>query len=123
MTRKAKDVTIRTAKKSTFEKFRHGAVIVDGCTIVTSGVNTTKPKTPNSSFSTHAEVWALKRLLTILARKRKTGRYELYVARVTPADNVAFSKPCPKCLKAIQESGVIAVIHYTTDGAWESVKI
>jgi tRNA(Arg) A34 adenosine deaminase TadA len=123
MKRTIKNITIRTAKESSFDTFRHGAVIEKGGRVFVSGVNTPKPRTPNSSFSTHAEIWALKRLMTILTRQRKKEKFELYVARVAPRDNIALSFPCSKCMKALKDSGVIDVVHYTTNGSWESIRI
>ena len=119
-----KDITIRKAKESIFDTFRHGCCIEKSGRVIASGVNTPKPRTPNSSFSTHAEAKALKRLLTILTRQRSEGeKYELYVARVNPKNTIAFSRPCEKCLKILKDSGVIDLIHYTTDDGWETVEI
>ena len=118
------DITIKTAKASKFPRFRHGAVIAKGGRVISAGVNTVKPRTPDGSFSTHAEIIPLKRLLTMLARTKRNEQFEIYVARVTPADTTANSRPCPKCLKALKESGVIATIHFTTDnGNWNTLDI
>jgi Cytidine and deoxycytidylate deaminase zinc-binding region. len=117
-------ITIRKAKESLFDTFRHGCTIEKSGRVIASGVNTPKPRTPNSSFSTHAEQKALKRLLTILTRQRSEGeKYELYVARVNLKDDIAFSRPCPKCLQALKNSGVISIVHFTTDDGWETVEI
>jgi deoxycytidylate deaminase len=116
-------ITIKNAKKSQFPRFRHSCTIEKGGSIISSGVNTYKPRTPHSSFSVHAEIVPLKRLLTILARSKKKDKFELYVARIDTTDNQAFSKPCPKCLKAIQNSGAINIVHFTTDKGWESFSV
>jgi tRNA(Arg) A34 adenosine deaminase TadA len=117
-------LTVKTAKTSTFNVFRHGATIEKGGRVIACGVNTSKPRTPNSSFSIHAEIKVLKRLQTILARQNKKESYELYVARVNRTDSPAFSKPCEKCLAAMKDSGVIGFVHYTTDSdKWESIKL
>jgi deoxycytidylate deaminase len=117
-------ITVKAAKKSIFPKFRHSCAIERGGSIIAIGVNTPKPRTPNVSFSTHAEIWTLKRLLTILARQKKTGKFELYVARIAPQDDIAYSRPCEKCMAALKDSGVIDIVHYTTDkGDWESIEI
>ena len=119
-----KNIAIRTAKESTFEVFRHGALIVSGGRVIAKGVNTPKPRTPNSSFSTHAEVFVLKRLMTILARQDKKGKFDLYVARVAPANNIAFSRPCQKCMEILKNSGVIDMVHYTNnDASWGSLRL
>lgn len=117
-----KEATIKKAKKSKFPKFRHAALITKGGRIVSTGVNITKPKTPDSSFSTHAEIVSLKRLITVLTRQKNKDTFEIYVARVDMTNTPAFSKPCVKCLEALKESRLIDVIHYTTKTGWESVK-
>ena len=124
MCQRIKNLTIRTAKKSKFEIFRHGAVIAQGGRIIAKGVNTYKPRTPNSSFSTHAEIVPLKRVITSLVRQGRKNSFEIYVARVTPGNVAALSKPCKKCLAAIKESGIISIVHYTgQNGQWEMVEI
>jgi deoxycytidylate deaminase len=117
------DLTIRAAKKSAFPKFRHAASIERGGQIISIGVNTCKPRTPHSSFSVHAEIVSLKRLQTLVARSKKNETYEIYVARVTPGERTGLSRPCPKCLKALRASGLIGVVHYTTDNGWGSEEI
>lgn len=118
---KPEEVAIKTAKKSLYPRFRHGATIAKGSKIVASGCNTPKPRAPDISFSTHAEIVALKRLITLLVRTGRADRFDLYVARVNPLDRPAMSHPCPKCMAAIRKSGVISKIYYTGEnGQWES---
>ena len=117
------DITIKKAKESVFPKFRHGAVVEKGGRIISQGVNVPKPRTPNGSFSSHAEIYPLKRILTLLARQRRKDKYELYVARVDQEDKIAMSKPCDKCMAAIKESGVISVVHYSTSNGWNTINI
>jgi cytidine deaminase len=104
--------------------FRHGAVIAKGGCVIAKGVNVEKAKTPSSSFSVHAEIAPLKRVLSALIRQGRTEQFEIYVARVTPTGDTANSRPCHKCMAALRESGIIAMIHYTSDnGQWESIPI
>jgi tRNA(Arg) A34 adenosine deaminase TadA len=124
MCRKIQDVTVKTARKSIFPRFKHGSVIAQGGRIIAKGVNTPKPRTPASSFSTHAEIVTLKRLISNLIRKNKTDKFEIYVARVTPGNCIGSSKPCPKCMDALKKSGIIYLVHYTNNnGQWESMNI
>jgi tRNA(Arg) A34 adenosine deaminase TadA len=118
-----KKVTIKTAKTSSFPRFRHGALVTAGGRVLAKGVNTPKPRTPNGSFSTHAEIIPLKRILSALARQKRTSKVEIYVARVNNCDAPAFSKPCDKCMAALKESNIISIIHYTTDNGWESMSL
>lgn len=116
-------ITVKTAKTSSFPKFRHGAVIENGGRVLSKGVNVPKPRSPNISYSTHAEAVVLKRIMTILARKKETDTFEIYVARVDLTDNIAFSRPCSKCMKMLRDSGVINTVHYTTNDGWESITL
>lgn len=124
MCKRIKDVTVRTAKTSKFPQFKHGAVIAQGGRVIAKGVNIEKARTPASSFSVHAEIAPLKRVLSALVRQGRTEQFEIYVARVTPNGDTALSRPCPKCMMALRESGIIAMIHYTADnGQWESIPV
>jgi deoxycytidylate deaminase len=116
-------LAVRTAKTSLFPRFRHGAVIENGGRVLSKGVNVPKPRSPNISCSTHAEAVVLKRMLTVLARKKETDSFELYVARVDKTDNIAFSRPCSKCMKMLRDSGIIDVVHFTTNDGWKSIEI
>jgi len=117
------NVAIDEAKKSTFPRFRHSALITKGGRIISKGVNVPKPRTPNGSFSSHAEIFPLKRLITILTRQGRHEKFDLYVVRLNQNDDTALSKPCDKCMRAIHESGIIDTIHYTTNTGWESIRI
>jgi deoxycytidylate deaminase len=106
-----------------FPKFRHGAVIENGGRVLSKGVNVPKPRSPNISYSTHAEAVVLKRMLTVLARKKETDTFDLYVARVDLTDHIAYSRPCSKCMKMLKDSGIINTVHYSTNDGWESIEI
>jgi deoxycytidylate deaminase len=118
------DITLAVASSSEFPVFRHGAVIEAGGRIIVTGVNSPKPRTPNSSFSMHAEIFPLKRLMTILARQgRQHRKFEMYVARIDKKDQPALSKPCPKCMATIIASRAISAVHYTTKTGWKTIEI
>jgi tRNA(Arg) A34 adenosine deaminase TadA len=115
---------IKTAKNSHYPHFRHGAVTECGGRILTKKPNISKSRTPDASMSTHAEVAALKQLQSkarLLSIKRPV---DLYVARVSPREEVVFSKPCDKCMAAMKASGIIRAVFYSTnDGDWIEVQI
>lgn len=114
---------IKMAKKSKYPVFRHGVVIESGGRIITRGCNIKKSVTPSASMSVHAEIAALKALVS-KARLKKGVSFNMYVARVSPKNNVVLSMPCPKCMKAIKESGIIDTIYYSTnEGTWEEAVI
>lgn len=117
------NITIKTAQKSNYPVFRHGAVIESGGRVLTKSSNIKKSRTPDASMSVHAEVAALKRLIT-KGRLKKGICANIYVARVSPAERVVLSKPCDKCLKALKESGMVRSIYYSmNDGSWQEFRI
>jgi tRNA(Arg) A34 adenosine deaminase TadA len=123
MSKWIKNATIKTAKTSRFPRFRHGALVADGGRVLAKGVNTPKPRTPDGSFSTHAEIIPLRRILSALVRQGRTTKVQIYVARVNNCNAPALSKPCEKCMATLKESNIISIIHYTTDTGWESLSL
>jgi cytidine deaminase len=113
---------IKTAKKSSYPVFRHGAVFESGGRIIFSSCNIKKSVTPSASMSVHAEVSGLKAIMSKSRLRDKTS-INLYVCRVSPVGNVVLSKPCEKCLQAIRESGIVNSIIYSTNSGWEEVTI
>jgi len=82
---------IREAKKSP-KRFKHCSIVIKGGAILAVGYNTP---------SNHSEVNALKKLWP---SKRK-GTVVLNI-RIRRDDSLADSRPCEKCYKFMQESGV-----------------
>lgn len=118
-----KDFCLKTAKKSKYQTFRHGAVLESGGRIIAFGCNTYKPCTPSSSMSTHAESIPLKRAITMNIRKNRNKKFNIYVARVNNKNQPKLSQPCAKCMSALQQSGVIETIHFTTDSGWSELTL
>lgn len=99
----------------------HGAVVVKGGRVVGTGYNRNRnhpmivsPEHIKTECSTHAEESAI----------RDAG-YDvknaiIYVARVNKHGEDRDSKPCPRCLSLIKESGIKRVI-YTTQAGRENV--
>ena len=117
------NITIKTAKKSRYPVFRHGAVLESGGRVIAKGINVEKSRTPDASMSVHAEVAALKKLIS-KGRLKRGVCVNIYVARVSPAERVVLSKPCDKCLQALRESGMVRSIFYSmNDGSWQEVRI
>lgn len=108
------------ATKSTARN-THGAVIVKGGRVVGTGYNRNRnhpmsvsPEHIKTECSIHAEESAI----------RDAG-YDvknaiIYVARVNKHGEDRDSKPCPRCLSLIEESGIKRVI-YTTQARRENV--
>lgn len=95
----------------------HGAVLVKGGRVIGTGYNRNRnhprivsPEHIKSDCSVHAEESAI----------RDAG-YDvknaiLYVARVNKHGQDRDSKPCPRCLDLIEESGIKRVIYTTQSG-------
>jgi deoxycytidylate deaminase len=95
----------------------HGAVVVKGGRVLGTGYNKDRnhplivsPEHIKTECSTHAEESAI----------RDAG-YDvrnavIYVARVNKHGEDRNSKPCPKCAKLIQDSGIKRVVFTTEAG-------
>lgn len=106
--------------------YLHGAVIVKGGRVLSSGIN--KPKT-NQFIATyayhegsniHAECDA------ILRARKKTDLKgaKLYVARMRKIDKLpGISKPCIMCQKIIQRYGIKKVFYTGVDGTYNMMKV
>jgi deoxycytidylate deaminase len=99
----------------------HGAVVVKGGRVLGTGWNKDRnhplvvsPEHIKTDCSYHAEEVAIRE-----AGDKIRGAV-IYVARVNKHGEDRDSKPCPKCLTLIQESGIKRVI-YTTQARRENV--
>jgi len=90
---------------------RHGAVIVKGGSVISTGINKFRNNPENiptnlvkTSCSVHAEVDAIRKVKDI---KGAT----IYVARVNKAGQGVLSRPCDNCFEEIQKAGIRKVVH------------
>ena len=107
----------RYFSKKSNAKNMHGAVVVKGGRVLGTGFNRSRnhpsivsPEHIKTKCSVHAEESAI-----------KDANYDvrgaiLYVARVNRNGEDRDSKPCPRCLNLIQESGIKRVIYTTNSG-------
>jgi tRNA(Arg) A34 adenosine deaminase TadA len=117
------NIAIKTAKESEFPRYRHGAVLECGGKVLTKSPNLNKAHGSDISRPGHAEVTALKRLIT-KGRLKRGVCVNIYVARISPAEKVVLSKPCPICLEALRKSGMVRSIFYSmNDGSWQEVRL
>lgn len=92
---------------------RHGAVIVKGGSIISTGVNKWRSKTPNPpvnegynpDLSYHAEIDAINHANTDL------NGATIYVARINKHGEERLSRPCSRCASAIKEAGIKKVVY------------
>lgn len=118
------EMALRIAEANTdYPKFRLAAVIVKGGSLLSVGWSKlhTDPALVDQHkhrfcrVATHAEVHAINMC------KNPAGA-TLYVARVNRNDQVGMSKPCKKCMQAIQEAGIRKVFYTTNDGEVEMLR-
>lgn len=96
-------------------KWRHGAVLVRGGSVLATGYNrmVSDPFATLGRCSVHAEAMAL--------RGAKSCRGTLYVVRLRPDGSWAGSAPCRSCTRQLKESGVERVV-FSTDIGVQSCK-
>ena len=110
-------VAIKAAYASLFEPNKHAAVLEAGGCLLAIATNSPKANNPQTSCSVHAEVAAIKRM------GLRGKECDLYVARVVKG-RVGLSRPCHKCMKAIEEAGWIQRIFYSkNDGTWNQIEV
>lgn len=107
----------RYFSKKSNAKNTHGAVVVRGGRVLGTGCNRSRnhpsivsPEHIKTKCSIHAEESAI-----------KDANYDvrgaiLYVARINKNGEDRDSKPCPRCLNLIKESGIKRVIYTTNSG-------
>lgn len=92
-------------------KSKHGCVIVKGNSIISTAHNRSRTNGHWYTWnrvrcSFHAEEFAIRRA------KRSLQGATIYIARVV-SHGVSLSKPCEKCQKLIEQSGIRKIIYTT----------
>ena len=107
----------RLAGQSQYGKFKHGAVLVQGGSVLSRSYNKDNYNSFGSRFrpldegqaTLHAELGCV----LGVARAKTTGA-TVYVARVNRDGDERISKPCNMCQNVLRHVGVRRVV-YTTD--------
>ena len=114
---------IEIAKKTALNnqsKFRHGAVLVKGGSVINTAVNKKKYNSFGNRFRNiytcghathHAELSCI-----LGIDKNKTQGATIYVARVNNQGEPRNSRPCPMCQEVLKFVGVKKVIFTKNDG-------
>jgi deoxycytidylate deaminase len=97
-------IAIKEAHKSTSKEYKHGALMVKGGNIISSGYN---------HGTIHAEIHALSK---IWSNKIKGGIIISVRINKTGFGN---SKPCSNCRKTMQVLGINKIIYFK-DKEWRS---
>jgi len=114
---------VKIAKKSTYkERFRHGAVLVKGGSVIQEGFNSFNYSSFYHRFSEwgieHAEASALHQV-----SKSKTTGAVLYVVRINKEGYTRYSKPCLSCIKLAQFCGVRKIVYSITETLFGEIKL
>ena len=107
----------RLAEQSEYGKFKHGAVLVQGGSVLNCSYNKDSYNSFGSRFRSLSEGQATlhAELGCVLGIPRpKTTGATVYVARVNRFGEERMSKPCNMCQNVLKHVGVRRVI-YTTD--------
>ena len=107
----------RMAEQSEYGKFKHGAVLVQGGSVLNCSYNKDNYNSFGSRFrpkskgnaTLHAEIGCV----LGMPRGKTTGAV-LYVARVNGQGNEKISKPCKMCQNVLKHVGVKRVIYTTS---------
>lgn len=104
----------KKALQSTFMRARHGAVIIKGGRVLSTGINKTKRNknaARNQYESIHAEEAAIINLLRQPDGLKHLAGSTIFITRVLKNGTTANSAPCSSCAKLIQSVGIRKVIH------------
>jgi deoxycytidylate deaminase len=112
----------KQAKKSTFERYRLGAVIVKGNRVLATGYNEIRYSKRLRKSNIHAEEAAILKLLKENRLQDLNGS-AIYVSRVCPSGRTAMAKPCKTCAELIRSVGLDKVIYTTDSGTTEEYQV
>jgi tRNA(Arg) A34 adenosine deaminase TadA len=117
---KYKQHCIELARKSSHNVHRHGAILVRGPKIISTGTNHSTFNSLAARFhpvTEHASLHA--EIACILGIDRsELERSDLYVLRLNRQEKIALSKPCPVCQRALEHVGIRRVFYSDQDGNW-----
>jgi len=90
---------------------RMGASLWGGSVLLSLGYNRMRTTHPLAKYGVHAEIQSL-----LKRRHYEDRNCVLYVYRETADGKPAMSRPCPRCLMTIKDSGVTRVRYYDAQG-------
>lgn len=94
-------------------RYRHGAVIVDGSKVLATGFNQLKTHRKLASFTKHPYLHAETAAILRAGLDACEGS-DLYVVRIDRRGHLAESCPCETCQAVINEAG-LRHVYYTND--------
>ena len=106
------EIATNLAKSSNAGRYRHGAVIVKGGRVISTGINKVRNHPDvfgsvdkiKTQSHVHAEMDAIKKVEDLRGAK-------IYIARVNKSGHTGFSRPCENCYNSIIDSGITKIIY------------
>ena len=125
-TRRYLNLAREVAKKSTYGKLRHGALLVKGGSVISTAYNKSNFNSFGNRFrehdrgpaTHHAELGCI-----LGVDKSKTDGATLYVTRVNTRGEYMLSRPCKMCHDILKHCGVKRVIYTINSSTIESYKL
>jgi deoxycytidylate deaminase len=106
-------IAANLARSSQVRRYKHGAIIVRGGRIISTGINKVRnhPQVLNNNKEDiiadahiHAEVDAIKKVSGLKGAK-------IYIARVNRSGQTRLSRPCEFCYDVIVKSGISKIVY------------
>lgn len=107
----------RCAEKSEHSQHRHGAVIVKGGNILSTGYNQLRPSNVLKTKTIHAEAHAILKML-VSGRSSDLIGSTIYCARWTRGGSIGNSKPCASCYELCRSVGITSCVYTIPDGTF-----
>ena len=106
------DLAANLAKSYTVSRYKHGAVIVKGGRIISTGVNKIRNHPDlfddesliKKESHVHAEIDAIKKVSDLRGAK-------IYIARINRSGQQRLSRPCDNCYNYIVDSGITKIVY------------
>ena len=110
-------VRICAQERSDLSRFRLCAVVAAGSRIISHGINHFPNNGTARPLSIHAEVAAIRLI------PHDTEATDIYVVRLLANGQLACSRPCINCMKAILEAHIDSVHFVNENGEWVTQEI
>lgn len=106
------NIAINLARSSLVNRYKHGAIIVKGGRIISTGINKIRNHPDVFGESTeikkhshiHAEIDAMRKVSDLRNAK-------IYVARINNNGKTGLSRPCDNCYNSILEAGITRIVY------------
>lgn len=115
----------REAYKSSYKRFRHGAVLVRGGSVINTSANhndycsfARRFRTEPGCSTIHAEIGSI-----LGVDRSQTEGSIVYVARLNKKGEVKLSRPCSMCVNTLRFVGIKKVIYTVDENTIKSMRL